>query len=235
MDNGREDPTCSRWDGVGLAGQRIFASGNERTKFSLPRGFGFRATNSSWSYIAEIMNMSDSARTVYFDADVYYVPASTKGIKPVTPVWLDVANCRDSEYSVPAGRSTERWSWQSTLTGRVVAAGGHVHSGGVGIILGNGTTGRRMCTSEAAYGTRGAFRGEVTEMSTCIWDRIGTVRRGERLEIASIYDTAKPRDGVMGIYMLAVYETDDLSGGSPAPDWMRRNPDTKPTESEHDH
>lgn len=234
-DTGREDPTCNRFQGVGLAGLRIFASGNERTSFALPRGYGYKGTDAPWSYIAELMNSSDKGRTVYVEADVFHVPASTKGMKPIRPVWMDVANCGFSEYSVPAGKSTERWSWPSSVTGRVVAAGGHVHSGGVGIILRNGSTGKRMCTSEARYGTTGAFKGEVVDMSTCIWDKLGTVREGQRLEIDSIYDTPKPLDGVMGILMLAVHETDDLSGGTTAPSWMRRNPDTKPTESGHDH
>lgn len=234
-DTGRPDPTCDRWNGVGIAGHRIFASGDERTPFSLPRGFGFRGTDAPWWFIAEIMNMGDAPRTVYVEADVYHVPASTKGIKPVKPIWLDVDNCRLSEYSVPAGRSVERWSWESTVTGRVIAAGGHVHAGGVGIVLSNADTRRRMCTSEAAYGTAEPFRSEVTAMSTCIWDRLGTVRRGQRLEIATIYDTPTPLTGVMGILMLAVYETDDLSGGTLAPEWNRRDPDVRPPAPNHEH
>lgn len=231
-DTGRTDPTCERWQGSGLAGHRIFASGNERTRFAMPRGFGYRATNSPWAYIAEIMNHSPSAKTVYVEADVYHVPSSTRGMKPVKPVWLDVANCGNSEFTAPAGRSVERWSWTSTLTGRVIGAGGHVHAGGVGIILRNASTGRRMCTSEAAYGTSGAFRREVTQMSTCIWDRIGTVRAGQRLQIDTIYDSpGQALEGVMGILMLVVYETDDLSGGSSPPAWMTRNPDTRPPQS----
>lgn len=229
-DTGRQDPTCERWNGSGLAGHRIFASGNERTRFAMPRGFGYRATSSPWAYIAEIMNHSASSKTVYVEADVYHVPTSTKGMKPVTPVWLDVANCRDSEFTAPPGRSTKTWSWKSTLTGRVIGAGGHVHAGGVGIVLRNASTGKRMCTSEAAYG-RGAFEGEVTQMSTCIWDRIGTVREGQSLAIDTIYHTPKAAEGVMGILMLVVYETDNLSGGSSPPAWMTRNPDTRPPQS----
>lgn len=233
-DTGRQDPTCERWNGSGLAGQRIFASGNERTRFAMPRGFGYRVTSSPWSYIAEIMNHSASSKTVYLEADVYTVPASAKGMKPVTPVWLDVANCRDSEFTAPPGRSTKSWSWKSTLTGRVIGAGGHVHAGGVGVVLRNASTGKRMCTSEAAYG-RGAFEGEVTQMSTCIWDRIGTVRDGQSLAIDTIYDTPKAAEGVMGILMLVVYETDNLSGGSSPPAWMTRDPDTRPPQSGHGH
>lgn len=233
FNTGKDDPTCERWNGTGIAGERIFASGNERTRFAMPRGFGYRASGGApWGYAAEIMNHSSSAKQVYVEADVYTVPTSTKGMKPVTPVWLDVANCRDSEYTAPPGRSHKRWSWTSSLTGRIIGAGGHVHAGGVGMILRNTSTGSRICTSEAAYGTRGAFRTEVTQMSTCIWDRIGSVRKGQLLQIDTIYDSpGRALEGVMGIMMIAVYETNDVGGGSLAPAWNRRNPDTRPPEA----
>lgn len=232
FDTGEYDRTCRRWNGDGMVGQRVFAAGNERVTYSLPRGYGYRSTASPWGYAIELMNMTNEVKTVYFEADVYYVPASTPGMKPVTPLWMDVANCRFSEYDVPAGRSVKRWTWESSVTGRVVSAGGHVHNGGVGLILSNKTTGRRMCTSEAAYGT-GPFKAEVVDMSSCIWDRIGTVREGQQLELASIYDTTKPLGDVMGISVVSVYETDDLGGGRPAPAWMRRDPDTEPPDSGH--
>ncbi|RHW27916.1 hypothetical protein D0Z08_06390 [Nocardioides immobilis] len=235
MDTGRNDPTCERFNGVGLLGRRIFAAGNERTPISLPRGYGFQTSGAPLAYIAEIMNHSNRFKTVYLEADIYHVPASRPGMKPVVPIWLDVANCGLSEYDVPSGRSTETWGWPSKFTGRVVAAGGHVHAGGVGIVLRNAATGRRMCTSEAAYGTSGAFEGQVTDMSTCSWDSLGAVRRGQQLEISSIYDTSQPLQRIMGILMLALYETDDLRGASPPPAWMRRDPDTVPPDSGHQH
>lgn len=221
---GRPDPTCGR-SGIGALGRRIFAAGDERTAFRLPEGFGFKVDSGRWTGIAELMNHSAQPQTVYLTAKVTHVPADTAGMKPVTPVWLDVANCSDSQYAVPAGKSATPWTWTSNLTGRIVEAGGHVHAGGVGLTLDNATTEARICSSRAGYG-RGTHAGMVTSMSVCSWDSLGTVRKGERLQITSLYDSPAAMGGVMGIMLLAIYETDDLTGGTRAPAAMRRTPTT---------
>jgi hypothetical protein len=242
VEPGRTDVTCGRTEGIGAAGRRIFASGNERTPITLPDGYGFKVDQERWAGIIELMNHSDQPKTVYFTADVTHVPANTPGMKPVTPVWLDVNNCSDSQYSVPAGKSATPWTWMSTITGRVVAAGGHVHAGGQGLTLDNATTKQRICSSSATYGmdTAGmdgmkgmdspamkAMDGMVTKMSTCSWDSLGVLHRGDDLRLTSLYDAPHALRGVMGIMLIAVYETNDLTGGTRAPASMRRTPDTK--------
>jgi hypothetical protein len=164
---------------------------------------------------------------VFVKTKVTWVPDSTPGMKPVRPVWLDEDNCGDSSYPVPAGPSNKVWRWTSTLTGRVILAGGHVHNGGIKVVFGNETTGQHLCTSYAGYGTNPAFQGSVESMSTCIWDRLGTVRAGEVLSIDTYYDPPEAQPDVMGIVLAYVYETDDLAGGTapppgvqaPAPAW----------------
>ncbi|MGQ0467892.1 MAG: hypothetical protein ACT4QG_21560 [Sporichthyaceae bacterium] len=222
---GKPDPTCGR-SGVGALGRRIFAAGDERTPFHLPEGFGFPVDSGRWTGVTELMNHSSAPQTVFLTAKVTHVPMDKPGMKPVTPVWLDVANCSDSQYSVPAGKSATPWTWTSNLTGRIVGAGGHVHAGGIGLTLDNATTKQRICSSEAGYG-EGAHAGMVTSMSVCFWDSLGTVRTGEQLKITSLYDTPSATSGVMGIMLLAIYETDDLTGGTKAPAAMRATPTTK--------
>ena len=85
-------------------GRRLFASGDERTPIQLPDGFGFKVEPGPWAGIIELMNHSKIPQVVFFETVVHYVPASTPGMKAVTPVWLDVDNCRISEYAVPAGK-----------------------------------------------------------------------------------------------------------------------------------
>ena len=234
-ESGKDDVTCARSDGIGAMGRRIFASGDERTPITLPHGFGFRVDPGSWVGLIELMNLGSQPQAVYFEVAVRHLPASTPRMKAITPVWLDVNNCRTSEYSVPAGRSETAWSWDSTLTGRIVAAGGHVHTGGVGLTLDNATTGRRICVSRAGYGS-GAMEGMVTSMSTCSWDSLGALRAGDRLTMTSIYDAPRAMDGVMGIMLIAVHETDDVDGGRPAPASMRGAPTTEvPRSAGHDH
>jgi hypothetical protein len=232
---GKDDVTCARSDGLGAMGRRIFASGDERTPIKLPHRFGYRVDSGPWVGLIELMNYGSDQQVVYFEAVVHHLPASTRGMLPVTPVWLDVDNCRTSVYSVPQGRSATEWSWTSTLTGRIVAAGGHVHAGGVGLILDNATTKQRICASRAGYGS-GAHEGMVTSMSTCSWDSLGPLRVGDKLTMTSLYDAPKPMDDVMGIMLIAVYETDVVNGGRPAPAEMRDGPTTEVPESAgHDH
>ncbi|WP_156870157.1 hypothetical protein [Sporichthya polymorpha] len=228
---GATDVTCGR-NGVGALGRRLFAAGDERTPIRLPDGFGFRVQPGPWAGIIEMMNHSDTPQVVFFETVVHHVPASTPGMKPVTPVWLDAANCGTSEFAVPAGKSATPWTWTSSLTGRIVAAGGHVHAGGVGLTLDNVTTDQRICSSRAGYGT-GAMEGMISRMSTCSWDSLGALHAGDELLLTSLYHAHEAMNDVMGIMLIAVHETDDVDGGTRAPEWMRRTPQTHVPGSGH--
>lgn len=223
FDATRDDLTCPRSSEIGFLGLRFFASGNERTRGVLPPGFGYHVEEDAWwNGIFEIMNMTEQPQTVYFSFRVAYAPANAGGVEPVTPVWLDVDNCEDSEYAVPAGPTATTWDWESSLTGRVVFAGGHVHDGGVMIEVSNGTTGDHLCDSVAGYGNDPAYMGAIDTMTTCSWDRLGTVREGELLRIVTHYHSTEPQDDVMGIVVAFIHETTDLGGGTKAPESVRR-------------
>ncbi len=213
----RPDPTCERNEGVGIVGHRLFAAGNERTAGMLPPGYGFSNQSPVWIGIFEIMNHAPESKLVFFKIDITYVPMSDQSIKPVVPIWLDVDNCADSQFGVPKGESNTKWKWTSNLTGRIVGAGGHVHNGGISITLSNASTGQRMCTSYAGYGTKPAYMGSVEWMSICAHDRIGTVRSGEDLLLDTYYNMQSAANDVMGIMIAYVYETTDLAGGSSPP------------------
>jgi hypothetical protein len=206
---------------VGLFGERFFAAGNERTAWTMPTGFGYYVGDDPWALITEIMNHSEELKIVFVQLDATYRPAPDPSVKPVKPVWMDVANCATSEFHVPAGPSEKTWSWTSSLTGRIVATAGHLHDGGKEITLVNESTGRQVCTSAARYGTRPDSKGSLDSMSACAWDALGVVRAGEALGIHAHYESAQPADDVMGIMLAYVYPTDDLSGGSAAPDSAR--------------
>lgn len=233
------DPVCGRLDGPGALGRRIFGAGNERTALVLPRGFGYHiAGDDLWAGIFEVMNFTDETKVVYMQVDVRYLPDSDQSVKAAEPWWLDVEHCSDSQFDVAAGRTTTSGEWMSKFTGRVVALAGHVHDGGVSVAVDNTTTGRRVCKSVARYGTTPAFQGHIESMSLCSWDRVGVVRRGDTLKMSAVYDTPEALEGVMGITMAWVYETDDLEGGTQAPDSMIDPPDggaPAPPAGGHDH
>ena len=210
----RVDATCGGARGFRELGERFFAAGNERTGGVLPDGFGYPVTSAPWNGVFHVMNHSAVPQTVFVELRIRWV---RDGVAPVRPVWLDMGNCGTSEYEVPAGPSSRHWTWTSTLTGRVLSAGGHVHDGGVRTTLSNATTGQRLCTSWAAYNTKPAYMGSLDTMSVCSWDSLGTVRAGEVLDLEAAYDTQAALPDAMGIMLAYVVETDDLAAGTPAP------------------
>ncbi|HYT39542.1 MAG TPA: hypothetical protein VEN99_08530, partial [Acidimicrobiia bacterium] len=238
---GRQDATCGPEQPFpGQLGQRFFASGNERTPGVFPPGFGYYVDGGNWSGIFHIMNHGADAKAVYFRLKVRWSPAAAGGILPLTPLWLDMNNCRTSEYAVPAGPSSSHWTWTSNVTGRIVSTGGHVHNGGIRTTLSNKTTGQHLCTSWAGWGRHAAYQGSIESMSVCTWDRVGTVQKGEVLDLESVYDAPQPVPDAMGIMMAFVYETTDLAAGTPAPPDVRGEgpapvESTPPPSSSHDH
>ena len=217
FNTGRSDTTCGKDTFLGGLGERFLASGNERTTKHFPDGYGYHLGRESVTGVFHIMNHSAETKTVSFTFKVRWLPASTAGVKPVTPVWVDMNNCRTSEYTVPAGPSSEHWTWKSTITGRIVSAGGHVHTGGVRTTLTNATAQRHVCTSWAGYGQKPAYMGTIESMSYCRWDALGVVRAGDTLDLETVYDAAEADPGAMGIMMLHVFETDDLEEPTPPP------------------
>jgi hypothetical protein len=221
FDTSQDDVTCPRTDGVGFLGRRIFASGNERSGGTFPEGFGLPVQpTSNWLGVFHIMNHTETPRAVWVALTVRYRPVGD-GTLPLTPVWLDMDNCGDSQFTVPAGRSETDWRWNSTVTGRVITGGGHLHDGGVSITYANGTTGELLCRSVASYGTDPAYAGSIESMTGCGHDRLGTVRAGEDLVLRTVYDTPRSLDDVMGIVVSYVHETDELSGGTLASDAVK--------------
>ncbi|MDV6013811.1 hypothetical protein [Haloechinothrix sp. LS1_15] len=210
FDRSREDITCAD-ETLGLAGQRIFAAGNERTGGQIPEGYGLPIgpVPLLWS-VVELENFAPEAQAVFFDMTVEATPSLLdSGVTEVTPVWWDVANCTfDSHHHVPEGESTTTWQWESTLTGTLHAAGGHLHDGGDTLTLHNRTTGDELCASHADYGNDPAYLGHIDTMTTCTDGNLGTITQGDTLELVSDYHSHYPQHNAMSIMIGFVEETD---------------------------
>jgi hypothetical protein len=198
----RSDATCSNsW--LGLAGERFFATGNERTKIAMPTGYGYRVRwYDSWNLLVDLMNHSTQDKTVYLQITYTYRP-SWESVKRVKPVWLDIDQCGDSEYSIPAGYSDTHWDWKVNVPGKVVSAAGHVHGHGIAVEATNQSRGgTSICRSVATLDPANVH--DVLAMSTCRGDPLATIGAGETVRLHSEYQSTHAADDVMGIMLLYV-------------------------------
>ncbi|HEY5625271.1 MAG TPA: hypothetical protein VIT93_02165 [Dehalococcoidia bacterium] len=226
------DVTCAGTP-LGSLGTRLFASGNERTVLQFPPGYGlYNPAGPQWHLIMHLMNMKPEARDMYMEFTFTYVPGSDN-LKPVTPVWLDVDNCDDSEYSVPVGESDTHWDWTSTITGDLVTTAGHVHDYGINLAVEDVATGEYLCNSVAGYASGSAFApapvaagdeghpaasliaspgdpaymGHIEDMTGC--SPMHRLTIGDTVRLHSRYNAPAAKDDMMGIAMAFVHETTD--------------------------
>jgi hypothetical protein len=185
---------------LGLAGQRFFATGNERTAIRLPSGYGYRVRwYDSWNMLVDLMNHSAESKTVYVKVTYTYRP-SWESVKRVRPVWLDIDQCGDSEYSIPAGYSDTHWDWTVNVPGKVVAMLGHVHGHGIAVEATNESNGgQSICRSVATLDPMDVH--SVLKMSTCTGDPLAVVQAGQTVRLHSEYNSTHPADDVMGIML----------------------------------
>ena len=200
----RLDATCTgTW--LGLAGERFFASGDERTKIAFPAGYGYRLRSTdSWNLLVDLMNHSTtSSKTVYVKVTYTYRPSS-ESVKRLKPVWLDIDQCGDSQYSIPAGYSDTHRNWKVNVPGKVVAMLGHVHGHGIAVEATNESKGGKLiCRSEATLDPMDAHR--VLNMSTCTKDPLDTLSWGQTVRLHSQYNSTHAASDVMGIMLGYIY------------------------------
>ena len=123
LNGGRTDVVCPGGLQSQL-GERFFAAGNERSQLHLPAPYGYFNQSASWRLIYHLVNKSAVPKNVSVELVYQY---RTTGGEDVTPLWLDIDGCQDSEYTIPVGYSDTTVDWPSTINGRLVAANGHLH------------------------------------------------------------------------------------------------------------
>jgi hypothetical protein len=203
----RSDATCGSSGTLwGLAGERFFASGNERTTISFPPGYGYQVRWwDSWNLLVDLMNHEPLSQSVYLEVTYTYTSASDP-VEPLKPVWLDIDNCGDSEYSIPAGPSDTHWDWKVNVPGNVIAAAGHVHGHGIAVEATNESRGgRSICRSVAQLDPMNVHM--VQSMSTCSGDPLARVKLGDTVRLHSEYLSTHPADDVMGIMLAYIDRT----------------------------
>src|SRR5947209_6106149 len=133
----------------------FMATGEEKTKLIMPRGFGYPvAAKDLWVFNYMIHNLWPQSAYVYVTYDVDWVPASSplaKTLTPVHPIWMDVqshhiypvfnvlkGSGRGGRYTYPymapgayAGMQEPLNQFVVDHPGLLVGTGAHVHPGGL--------------------------------------------------------------------------------------------------------
>ncbi|MDP9264795.1 MAG: hypothetical protein M3O91_01560, partial [Chloroflexota bacterium] len=162
-----------------------------------------------WGLLYMLMNHHPHSMVVRIRYTVRYVTGEP--LTAVKPVWLDVKNCRaDPVFNVagtgqPGATVARTADFQMPESGRFVAAGGHLHGGGISVDVSNTSCGSLF----ASYPTWGLTepRPVLHEPGpmhmTTLADPVGRfVRAGDTVRLTATYDNSRPHLRVMGIMIL---------------------------------
>ena len=212
----KDDTTCEDFGGY-PSWDRFFASGKERTLLEMPAGYGYYwdampnalTGDPFWGLVAHLDGMHGS-KNVFVKLDLGFVPtADAEGYTDIDPIWLDVENCELSlGYDVRKGsgrRGVAKRSWTYTMPegGSFIAMAGHLHDGGLRLVLRNVTTGDHLFTSEAIYGKR-REPWYLTKMTSFSGLPGIEVAAGDVVKLTSVYDSTHRWRDVMGIMVGAL-------------------------------
>jgi plastocyanin len=233
-----------------MRGYPTFAVGEEKTITQFPRGFGYRYDPADpWILNHMLHNLTPAAAKVYVTWDIDFVPASAPAaadIKEVEPLWMDAGEGNYPVFDAQRGwghggrytfpddaRGAERrkigGGQRVTMPDNVtlVAAGGHVHPGGLYVDLKTtrGAQTKTIFRSEAKYfEPAGAVSWDAAMTFTKPGWRVA-VRKGDTLSVSATYDTSRASwYEVMGIIDPLWYTTTPIAG---APDPFTQSIDTR--------
>jgi plastocyanin len=212
---GVPDYTCSSVEDYSgnasaLRAERFYAEGEEHFALSLPDGYGYpNRASDTWGLVYMLMNHHPHTMVVRIRYTARYVTGQP--LTPVKPVWMDVENCKaDPVFSVagtggPGSTVSRTADFRMPESGRFVAAGGHLHGGGVSLDVTNTSCGS-LFTSYPTWGL--VFPHPVMHEPgplhmTGFADPAGrAVRAGDTVRLTATYDDAHPHVRVMGIMIL---------------------------------
>ena len=208
--NGRDKKSSCK----GSEGEPFWGTGEERQPLRLPNGYGYRvARNDSWRMQTMLMSHGLKAH----DVRVAYTLRMVVGrrLTRVKPLWLRANGCSqhpsyDVEGDLPPGSTHTKSSlWRMPLSGRIVAASGHLHGSSYGLKLTQPRCENRLLIDEKPlYGLRNDLVYRVRPVlhepgpiaTGMFLSQTGIpVRKGEMLKLTGLYDGSRPHPRVMAI------------------------------------
>jgi hypothetical protein len=235
---GRPNPACREFTGLDAKTkypalfEPFYGAGEERSVLVMPEGYGYPMKGSDiWGMTYMVMNHRHTQDSAFIEWTVTY---ETEPLKPVTPYWLDVVNCRaDPVFDVPGGGrrgSSFEKTYDLTMPrdGRIVAGGGHVHGGGKSLELSQPDCGdRTLYTSRPTWGSKDHPFYNVkpvlhepgpVNMSGFLSKTGHPVKAGQTIRLTASYDAERLHTRVMGISVIFVSHEPVDDGCGPVAD-----------------
>jgi plastocyanin len=217
-DNGRSDRACP----FSASRERFYGTSEELRPLSLPRGYGYPTSAADkWRALLMVMHHRASEREFFLE---YRVTVDPRPVIPVMPYWLSVIPCvADPQWSVPGdGKGPHRRTREFTMpeAGRIIAVGGHLHGGALGLELSQPRCRRTLVRSTPAYAPKDDPLYAVKPLlhepdpKAVSWWQSATgwpVRANEKLKVTAVYDGTRPHTRVMGISHVYI-----APGGAPS-------------------
>lgn len=228
----------------GRKGEPFYGTGEEHQRFILPRGYGYKVDRRDhWKAVAMYMNHSRKVQEVYLQYTVKVVTG--KRLEPVRPLWLRANGCDPtSAYTVPGGGAPgsvdkQSWDWKVPISGRIVAAGAHLHGSAKSLEVSQPRCGDRTLftqtprwglPSDVVYHVRPKLHEPGPVATGYFLSRTGIpVRAGESLRVTGRYDAQIPHPLVMAITHVYIARDDGASSAcAPLPadrriHWTRKD------------
>jgi hypothetical protein len=203
---GLKDPTCPA---PGPPGERIFASGNERSDIFMTdmTGKAFKSgyhikPESQLSMELELMNLTPKPMPVYLTVTYEYMDGPPQeGWLSTRPVYLDVTGCYTaSETKPPKNKelfTLDMKPWVAPWAGQLISVMGHLHDGGETLQVMHNQ--KMICDSKATYGVDAKYiepavdgkpgMAHISSMVGCTL--MGPVKKGDQFVLNAKYDLTK--------------------------------------------
>jgi len=183
-------------------------NGSLSSSHPLPPGFAMvDGADSAWILVFRIENELDAninmklMYTITYDNDV-------ENYTTVFPLTFTLPNCDSATWNITGDSGnatvvTKSWNVTAPFTGVIILAAGHLHNGGMGLLLNDDTTNTVICKSLPTYDNGDPATGHITSMTAC-YNEI-QVFQGDHLTLEAWYDNSIAREGVMGIMMAYIF------------------------------
>jgi len=183
--------------------EHIFGAGSEMSVWPPIPGYGYRVQKGDQIRI-ETMVYNPTARSypsVWLEVAIQFLPiTSSSPVKSVYPSWIDVQECGNSGYDLPAGKSTKTGFVTLVYSGTLLGVGGHLHDYGRELLLRDAVSQKEIAKLDANVDEQGHL---ISTPIVTFFETGGyPLKRGDRLEVSAAYDNPTGKsipEGAMGI------------------------------------